>query len=64
MKIFTNKSIWKKLAIALVIVILFQFIILSPVRAVNDDTGIGGKLLEPIIDLVVWFGDRNFKHIT
>ena len=64
MKIFTNKSIWKKLAIALVIVILFQFIILSPVRADDDDMGIGGKLLEPIIDLVVWLGDRNFKLIT
>ena len=69
MKIFTNKKIWKKIAIALVVVILFQFIILSPVKAdddvfTGDDIGIGGKLLEPIIDLVVWLGDRNFKSNT
>lgn len=55
MKIFTNQKIWKKIVIALLIVMMFQFIIVSPVRA---DDGIGGKLMEPIIDLVVWIGDR------
>ena len=61
MKIFTNQKIWKKLVIALLIVLLFQFVNSSPVRAENekDNGGIGGKLLEPIVDLLVWSGDRN-----
>lgn len=56
MKIFTNQKIWKKIVVVLLIVLAFQFVVSSPVRAVD---GIGGKLLEPIIDLVVWLGDRN-----
>lgn len=56
MKIFTNQKVWKKIVVALLIVLAFQFIVSSPVRA---EDGIGGKLLEPIIDLVVWLGDRN-----
>lgn len=55
MKIFTNQKIWKKIVIALLIVMMFQFFTASPVRA---EDGIGGKLMEPIIDLVVWIGDR------
>lgn len=61
MKIFTNKSIWKKIAIALVIIILFEFIISSPVRA--DDDGVGGKLMEPILSLVTALGD-GIVHLT
>lgn len=57
MKIFTNQKIWKKIVVVLLIVLAFQFVVSSPVRATDD--GIGGKLLEPIIDLVVWLGDRN-----
>lgn len=57
MKIFTNQKIWKKIVVVLLIVLAFQFVVSSPVRAADD--GIGGKLLEPIIDLVVWLGDRN-----
>ena len=56
MKIFTNQKIWKKIVVVLLIVLAFQFVVSSPVRAAD---GIGGKLLEPIIDLVVWLGDRN-----
>lgn len=61
MKIFTNKKIWKKIVVALLIVMMFQFFITSPVKA-ND--GIGGKLMEPIVDLIVWIGDRNFKFAS
>jgi hypothetical protein len=59
MKIFTNQKIWKKLVIVLLIIMCFQFFISTPVRA--DSDGIGGKLLEPVIDLVVFLGDRNYK---
>lgn len=60
MKIFTNKSIWKKIAIALVIIILFEFMLSSPVRA--DDDGVGGKLMEPILSLTTALGD-GIVHI-
>lgn len=65
MKIFTNKSIWKKIAIILVIVILFEAIVTSPVRASDDDVleG-GGKLLSPIFSLLVTTSDgvMNILH--
>ena len=62
MEIFTNTKIWKKIAISLVCIILFQFSFVKPVRAAND--GIGGKLMEPIMDLVVFLGDRNSIYIA
>lgn len=55
MNIFTNKSIWKKIAIALVIVLLFQFVVTSPVHA--DAVEFGGKLMSPILSLLVSLGD-------
>lgn len=62
MEIFTNQKIWKKLVLALLIIMCFQFLFTSPVRAEdNESTGIGGKLMQPIIDLVVFLGDRNYK---
>lgn len=64
MKIFANQKIWRKIVIALLIVMMFQFFTTSPVRAENDDNGIGGKLMEPIIDLVVFLGDRNCKSYS
>lgn len=63
MKIFTNQKIWKKIVVALLIVLAFQFIVSSPVRA-GDDDGIGGKLLEPVIDLLVSLCDRDCRYIT
>lgn len=62
MKIFTNQKVWKKIVVALLIVLAFQFIASSPVRAADD--GIGGKLLEPVIDLLVSLCDRDCRHIT
>lgn len=58
MNIFTNKSIWKKIAIALVIVILFEFMVSSPVHAEEDFlASTGGKLISPIFSLLVSIGD-------
>ena len=51
MKIFTNKKIWQKIAIALVIIILFQFVVSSPSHADAD------VLLEPVSNLFVSLAD-------
>ncbi len=64
MKIFTNQKIWKKIVIVLLIIIIFQFIVSKPSIAESEDNGIGGKLLDPVIDLVVFLGDRNFKYYS
>lgn len=64
MKIFANQKIWRKIVIVLLLVMMFQFFTTSPVIAKNDDNGIGGKLMEPIIDLVVFLGDRNCKSYS
>lgn len=55
MKIFTNKSIWKKIAIALVIIISFEAIITHPVQASVLEAG--GKLIKPFFSLLVTVGD-------
>ena len=52
MEIFTNKSLVLKIVIALVIVILFNFCVPTLSHA-----GIGGTLLEPIVDLLIAIGD-------
>lgn len=63
MKIFTSGKIWKKLVIMLVAIILFQFSMPKQVHA-DDDMPMGGKLLEPVLDLVVFLGDRSNKYFT
>ncbi len=55
MKIFTNKSIWKKIVIAILIVLSFQMVMMKPVQA--DAVEFGGKLLSPILSLLVGIGD-------
>lgn len=55
MKFFTNKSIWSKIVIVLVMIILLQFCLSRPVHA--EDDGLGGKLLSPIVSLVLALGD-------
>ncbi len=62
MKIFENQSIWKKIVIAILIVMGFQFCFSTPVRA--EDEGLGDILLNPIMALLVTFGDRNIKSYT
>lgn len=63
MKIFTSQRIWKKLVIMLVSILLFQFSMPKQVHA-DDDMPIGGKLLEPVLDLVVFLGDRSNEYFT
>lgn len=55
MKIFTNKSIWKKIVIALLLVLAFQAIMVKPVQA--DVVEFGGKLMSPILSLLTSLGD-------
>lgn len=58
MKFFMNKSIWSKIVIALVIVLVFQFIVTKPSLGASDDIlEFGGKLIKPIISLVVTLAD-------
>ncbi len=53
MKIFQNKNIWQKIVIILLIILLFKFVINTPiVHADNDDV-----LLEPITSLFANLGD-------
>ena len=63
MEIFTNQKICKKIIMALVIVILFQFSVPKQVQA-DEDVTLGGKLLQPLLDLVIFLGDRSNKCIT
>lgn len=55
MNIFTNKNIWKKIVIAFLIVLSFQVLIVKPVQA--DVVEFGGKLIGPIMSLLVTIGD-------
>ncbi len=60
MKFFENKKIWKKIVIILLIIMLFQFALTTPVvKAEDNDEGVGGILLGPIMKLIVAIGDRN-----
>lgn len=63
MNIFTNKRIWKKIAIALVFVILIEALLTNPVMGADVIEG-GGKLLKPIFSLFVTIGDgvMNLLH--
>lgn len=52
-KLFVSKSVMKKIALALVFMILFQVVVSRPVEA----SGLGGTLLSPIVNLVVYLAD-------
>lgn len=52
MKFFTDKKIWQKIVIMLVFVILFEFVVTSPVQAVDEDV-----LLQPVTTLFVSLAD-------
>lgn len=65
-KIFTNKSIWKKIVVAVLVIMAFQFITFVPmVNATEEDygeeegdaLGWGGILLKPLMSLLVTIGD-------
>jgi len=55
MKFFTNKKIWEKIILALIFVLLFQFAVMKPVEA--DVVEFAGKLMSPIMSLLVTLGD-------
>ncbi len=60
MKFFTNKSIWSKIIIVLIFVLVFEFIITKPTLGSEVTDNIvegGGKLLTPVLSLVVSLGD-------
>lgn len=52
MKFFTNKKTWQKIVVMLVFVILFEFVVTSPVQAVDEDV-----LLQPVATLFVSLAD-------
>jgi len=57
-EIFKNKSIWKKIVIVLVTIIMVEFMFVYPVRAGDeDDDDPTGALLNPILQMLVSFGD-------
>ena len=60
MKFFTNKKMWSKIVIVLIFLILFQFTAAKPAFADDFTDGVvefGGKLLSPILSLVVTIAD-------
>ena len=62
MKIFTNKKIFNKIAIILVIVMACSFIIPNNISRAetfqkDDEGNPGGKMLSPIMDLLMFIGD-------
>ena len=60
MKFFTNKSIWSKIIIVLIFVLVFEFIVAKPTlgaEVTDDVVEGGGKLLTPVLSLVVTLGD-------
>lgn len=52
MKIFTNKKIWQKIVLVMLILLLMQFFIGKPAHAIDGDV-----LLEPITSLFANLGD-------
>lgn len=54
MKVFQNKKLFKKLMIIFLIIMIFSFCVPKGVRA---ESSIGGKLLKPVIDLVLSLTD-------
>ena len=53
MKIFQNKNIWQKIVIILLVILLFKFVVNTPIVHAADD----GVLLEPITNLFANLGD-------
>ena len=55
---FTDKVVWTKIILLLIMILLFQFVIVSPVHATDEDSEwYGGKVFTPFMDLLVSLGD-------
>lgn len=66
MKIFTKKGMIHKIAVVLVVLMLFNFIAPMPINishADGGDAGIGGTLFQPILDLLVGIADWVISFI-
>lgn len=61
MKFFENKSVFKKLIVVLLCILLLSFCMPKGVNAADD--GIGGKLLSPVIDLLLALGDSALNVV-
>ena len=60
MKFFTNKNIWTKIIIVLIFILLFEFVVAKPSLGADSDGDVvefGGKLMKPIVSLIVTLGD-------
>ncbi len=57
MKVFTQKSITQKIIIAIIFVILFNFIMPNISFADTDGSGVSGKLFKPVKDLLLGISD-------
>lgn len=57
MKLFTNKKVWSKIIVILIFLLLFQFVSVRPVHATNDTIEFAGKLMSPIMSLVITLSD-------
>lgn len=57
MKIFTEKRIIQKIIIAIIFVMMFNFIIPNISHADGEESGVNGVLFEPIKDFLVGIGD-------
>ena len=55
MKFFEDKSIFQKIAISILLILVFSFAVPKNVEAKGD--GLGGKLLHPVVSLVIAIGD-------
>lgn len=57
MKFFTNKSIWTKIIIVLIFILVFEFVVSKPSLGAMDMLEFGGKLVSPIVSFVIALGD-------
>lgn len=58
MRIFANKSIWKKIVIIFLLITSISFVASKPAQA-----SVGGELMKPVCDLLVGLGDGVVKII-
>lgn len=56
-KRFLSKSLIAKIALVIVVILVFEFAMAEPVRAAEAVGQLGGTLLRPIVNLVVYLAD-------
>lgn len=64
MKFFTNKSIWTKIIIVLIFILVFEFVVSKPSLGAMDMLEFGGKLVSPIVSFVIALGDRSYGNCS